>query len=721
MTLRANRFAAAWPWILGALLSLGPIVLAAAVAPPDGGRLAPVNILLKGDGQFIVDATNVDAAGLNAAVQARAALQQAAAEQGLAPGLPPPQMPASQVQLQFINPEKIKYEDFLRVVEAAARAGCETIDIGAKSPLRLPRTVARPAAPPDAAAPAESPKLATMAIATAADLRKIDEQKAVLKDLVVKVDGWTDAPMSLVLPALRALVDAGADPRLMAFTKPGGQPESLPAPLVIEQGPPGSVPGVMMLKSVEKSVKKKGETTSSGRGKFKPGNPPTILHDFTDNPFPDVAGNGLSQLEVLGVGGGGGTVGGFEGLGTGGKGFFGLSSTGGAGGGKIVYIVDRSGSMTDSIDYVKMELKRSISDLADDKKFHVIFYSSGPPVENAPRRLVNATERNKAQANEFIDAVVAQGETDPSEAIRRAFAVQPDLIYLLTDGEFDRSIITLCKDFNKDKKVTIHTIGFLYRTGETVLKQIADDGGGNYKFVSEKDLEQLANPDRPAPAPPKPVPPKPAPTVIVPTQPPAPDTRVAKPVTVKIVNPDPIMFQMEGQKENINFDQLTATLVRQAAALGKNEKLQVTLQFDLKTRYAAVALAMLACGKAKVEDIRFNDLAVSLPDFTGPVSGRPAVLVPRLKISLTEVGPKGDYVQDGKNEFCAIQVPDEGKVLGDDFGALQKLLVAKKAGPTPFIILIAPTMNCQWQWVRHAAQAAKAAGYDNLQFAVPYE
>ena len=229
-----------------------------------------------------------------------------------------------------------------------------------------------------------------------------------------------------------------------------------------------------------------------GRGKFKPG-PSSIVRQFTENPFPDVAANGLQQLDVIGVGGGGNHIGGWEGLGNGGGrgGFFG---TGGdeEGPRKFVYIVDRSGSMTDSIDFVKYELKRSIGELSDEQEFHVIFFSSGPPVEMPTRRLVNATERNKQLAFEFIDGIVPQGETDPSKAIERAFACQPELIYLLTDGEFDRQIVDLCKRLNVGGKVTVHTIGFLYDSGDEVLKQIANDNGGNFKKVKEEDLANLA-------------------------------------------------------------------------------------------------------------------------------------------------------------------------------------------------------------------------------------
>ena len=158
---------------------------------------------------------------------------------------------------------------------------------------------------------------------------------------------------------------------------------------------------------------------------------------------------------------------------------------------KIVYIVDRSGSMTDSINYVKYELKRSISELGEDTAFHVIFYSSGPPVEMPTRRLVAGTDRNKQLAFEFVDGIIPQGETDPSKALERAFAVGPELIYLLTDGEFDKAIIGLVKRLNVGNKVTVHTIGFLYRTGDEVLKTIAEQNNGNYKFVSEADLATL--------------------------------------------------------------------------------------------------------------------------------------------------------------------------------------------------------------------------------------
>jgi hypothetical protein len=221
----------------------------------------------------------------------------------------------------------------------------------------------------------------------------------------------------------------------------------------------------------------------------------SFVFKVTNNPVPDVASGNLQPIEVIGVGGGGTELGGMAGFGTG--------RGGGSGGGgaeffgvggvarKVVYVVDHSGSMTDSIMYVKFELKRSIRMLKPNQQFHVIFYSSGPALEMPSRKLMPATEGNKLAANEFIDSIVPVGQTDPSEALSRAFQQDPELIYLLTDGDFDKKIIDHIDKLNTAKKVTIHTIGFIYSIGEPILQEIAKRNAGSYRFVGENDLSEL--------------------------------------------------------------------------------------------------------------------------------------------------------------------------------------------------------------------------------------
>jgi len=249
--------------------------------------------------------------------------------------------------------------------------------------------------------------------------------------------------------------------------------------------------GIVPIRPPVKTERRESRDERKSRGKLRV-QPSSLVREPTQNPFPDVATNYMRTLHVIGIGQGGDRFGGFEGLDRTGTSFGPSEEIIGEPAGKIVYVVDRSGSMTDSIDFVKAELRRSIMKLGDDVEFHVIFYSSGPPVEMPTRRLVHATQRNKGLAYEFIDRIVPEGETDPSKALQRAFAVRPELIYLLTDGEFDRGIIDLVKRLNAGGRARVFTIGFLYtRPGtpaEGILKQIARQNGGEYKFVSEQDL-----------------------------------------------------------------------------------------------------------------------------------------------------------------------------------------------------------------------------------------
>ena len=252
--------------------------------------------------------------------------------------------------------------------------------------------------------------------------------------------------------------------------------------------------GIVPIRPPVKTERRESRDERKSRGKLRV-QPSSLVRQLTQNPFADVATNYMQPVRVIGIGPGGDRFGGFEGLDNDGTVFGGWNQIHAEPAGKIVYVVDRSGSMTDSIDFVKAELTRSVAELGEDVEFHVIFYSSGPPVEMPTRRLVHATQRNKGLAYEFIDRIVPEGETDPSKALQRAFAVQPELIYLLTDGEFDRGIIDLVKRLNAGGRTRVFTIGFLYtRPGtpaEGVLKQIAGQNGGEYKFVSEQDLASI--------------------------------------------------------------------------------------------------------------------------------------------------------------------------------------------------------------------------------------
>jgi len=171
---------------------------------------------------------------------------------------------------------------------------------------------------------------------------------------------------------------------------------------------------------------------------------------------------------------------------------------------RVVYVVDRSGSMTDRINYVKEELKRSIATLREPTAFTVIFYSTDPPFALAEKaasgavnltveeytatRLFRATDRNKRMAFAFVDRIIPQGLTYAVKALELAFEMEPDVVFFLSDGTFDEPVLDLLARLNPSGPTTVHTIGYLDEADETALKKIAEENGGRYKRVSAADL-----------------------------------------------------------------------------------------------------------------------------------------------------------------------------------------------------------------------------------------
>ncbi len=167
--------------------------------------------------------------------------------------------------------------------------------------------------------------------------------------------------------------------------------------------------------------------------------------------------------------------------------FFGLGSSAKAAK-RVVYVVDRSGSMTDTFQHVRAELTRSISSLRRSQKFHVIFFNAGVPLANPPHKLVSAIKAQKKSFFDFLQTVRPDGSTHPEIAMRQALELKPDMIYFLTDGEFDPSLVGKLDQWNSDRKVQIFTIAYFDPGGAKLLELIAREHQGAFKFITELDL-----------------------------------------------------------------------------------------------------------------------------------------------------------------------------------------------------------------------------------------
>jgi hypothetical protein len=160
---------------------------------------------------------------------------------------------------------------------------------------------------------------------------------------------------------------------------------------------------------------------------------------------------------------------------------------------KVVYLCDSSGSMMNKFDTLRQELRKAADGLKPIQAFDIIFFSEDTFVA-LDKQLMLATPEVKRKAYDFLDKTAPHGSSDPIPGLRAAFSTQPQLIYMLTDGDFPNNaqLLEEIRKLNKDKKVKINTIAFMDRGEEyeKLLKQIADDNGGLFKFVSDSELQK---------------------------------------------------------------------------------------------------------------------------------------------------------------------------------------------------------------------------------------
>jgi len=93
----------------------------------------------------------------------------------------------------------------------------------------------------------------------------------------------------------------------------------------------------------------------------------------------------------------------------------------GSGASEVIFVVDASGSLVDTLPFVIAELRRSIAQLGPEQKYSVIFFQDGVPREVPPRGWKTATPRMKQRTFDYISTnagnIVPRGVTDPVGAI----------------------------------------------------------------------------------------------------------------------------------------------------------------------------------------------------------------------------------------------------------------------------------------------------------------
>lgn len=167
-------------------------------------------------------------------------------------------------------------------------------------------------------------------------------------------------------------------------------------------------------------------------------------------------------------------------------------------GSKFVYVIDRSGSMSqrDRLGAAKRELIGSLSKLPPEAQFQIIFYNLRPDAVVLPRpgiKLHYATNQNRFLAEREMDKMIPDGGTEHLPALKMALGLKPDVIFFLTDADDLRARdVKDATDMNKDQ-ARIHTIEFGIGAEvdrENQLRELASKNGGTYRYIDAAKLDR---------------------------------------------------------------------------------------------------------------------------------------------------------------------------------------------------------------------------------------
>ena len=164
--------------------------------------------------------------------------------------------------------------------------------------------------------------------------------------------------------------------------------------------------------------------------------------------------------------------------------FFGAKAKGS----RFVFVVDNSNSMGGGrFETALDELMKTVEGMNAQQSFYVVFFSDTAYRLFHPSpvmKMIPATYDNKQKLRTWLGTVEMCLKTKGEEAMKTAFAMQPDAIYILGDGRFtDRAGRLLVAPHSR--RVPIHTLGMeVDPIGKREFQAIAKANRGTYRNVS---------------------------------------------------------------------------------------------------------------------------------------------------------------------------------------------------------------------------------------------
>jgi len=165
-------------------------------------------------------------------------------------------------------------------------------------------------------------------------------------------------------------------------------------------------------------------------------------------------------------------------------------------GNRFVFVIDSSSSMRGPRwEALCRELIRALQSLSPDQEFFIVSFDSSahPMFGLVPQRgaFLNPTAVNVANILNWLIAFQLGGRTYPSSAVGIAIKLEPDAIFLLSDGEISDSTVQDLrfwnhkneKDGNVKTLIPIHTVLLHSQIGFATLQTIANENSGTFTPV----------------------------------------------------------------------------------------------------------------------------------------------------------------------------------------------------------------------------------------------
>ncbi|MEM9411630.1 MAG: hypothetical protein AAGA30_10985 [Planctomycetota bacterium] len=171
--------------------------------------------------------------------------------------------------------------------------------------------------------------------------------------------------------------------------------------------------------------------------------------------------------------------------------FFGIDGSGS----NFIFIVDCSDSMNDyrRWDQAVRELKQSVSKMKSNQKFLILLYNNGFIAMNDQLKMVSVNKQTKKRAFKWLGRLRPHSWTFCADAMAQALELEPDGIFLLSDGEFmDRDRVFSVLESNRlqftdegtpQPTIPVHTVALGSHKGQFTMQRIAEENGGLFRLI----------------------------------------------------------------------------------------------------------------------------------------------------------------------------------------------------------------------------------------------